>query len=297
VLNVLLVKTVVAFGETLWDLLPTGPVLGGAPANCAYRINSLGDRGLIVTRLGKDDLGRKAFEALKALGMDTSRVQWDEGRPTGTVPVTIDANGVPDYTIVRDVAYDAIEPVEVAADAVCFGTLVQRSPHSRRALHRLLASLPSALKYFDINLRRSCFTAGTVAGSLERADILKLNEDEAFQLRSFFGLRGKTPAAIAREARGRWGLEAVILTRGERGAVAVTAREEVEMAGWKVVVSDTIGSGDAFSAAFLHCWMGGRSLEDCCFFGNVLGAMVARTPGATAPITLDEIYRFCGRNI
>ena len=229
--------------------------------------------------------------------MDTSRVQWDERRPTGTVPVTIDDSGTPEYTIVRDVAYDAIEPVDAEADAVCFGTLVQRSPLSRRALHRLLDSLPSALRFCDINLRRDCFSAGTIAGSLERADILKLNDDEALKLRSLFGLRGKTPAAIAREARGRWALVAVVVTRGGKGAVAVTAREEVEVAGWKVDVCDTIGSGDAFSAAFLHCWMGGRSLEDCCYFGNVLGAMVARTPGATAPITLDEIYRFCGRKI
>src|SRR6185295_5320401 len=104
-----------------------GPVLGGAPANFAYRLNSLGDRALIVTRLGRDDLGKKAAEQLGALGMDLAQVQWDEKKPTGTVPVKLDAKGVPDFTIVKDVAYDYIQPVQAKADAVCFGTLVQRS--------------------------------------------------------------------------------------------------------------------------------------------------------------------------
>ena len=290
-------KTVVAFGETLWDLLPTGPILGGAPANFAYRVNSLGDRGIIVTRLGRDDLGKKAFDQLKSLGMDTSFVQWDDAHPTGTVPVTIDSKGVPDFTIVKDVAYDSIPPVDVKADAVCFGTLVQRAPVSRRSLYRLLDSLPSALKFCDINLRRDCFSRETIAESLARADILKLNDDEALRLRAFFRLRGRTPAALAREVQRRWSLDAVVVTMGGQGAIAVTGREEVQMPGWKVDVVDTIGSGDAFSAAFLHGWLKGRSLGDCCFFGNALGAMVARTKGATAPITVDEINRFCGRNI
>ncbi len=287
----------VAFGETLWDLLPTGSVLGGAPANFAYRVNSLGDRGIIVTRLGRDDLGRKAFERLQALGMDTSQVQWDEEKSTGTVPVTIDSKGVPEFTIVKDAAYDFIQPAGVKADAVCFGTLVQRSPVSRRTLHRLLDSLRSALKFCDINLRRDCFTRATVAASLERADLLKLNDDEAVQLRAFFGFRGGTPAAIAHEVRRRWSLDAVVVTLGEQGAIAVTEREESVVAGWKVDVVDTIGSGDAFSAAFLHCWLKGRPLSDCLFFGNALGAMAARTQGATAPITVDEINQFCGRTI
>lgn len=296
-LNGALVKTVLAFGETLWDLLPTGPVLGGAPANFAYRLNSLGDRALIVTRLGRDELGKRAADQLSALGMDVSQVQWDEKKPTGTVPVALDAKGVPDFTIVKDVAYDFIQPVELKADAVCFGTLVQRSAVSRRSLHRLLDSLSGALKFCDINLRRDCYSRETVEASLERADIVKLNDTEAAALRSFFGLRGKGPEAIGREVRRRWGLDAVIVTLGEKGAYAATRREEARVAGWTIDVADTIGSGDAFSAAFLHCWMKGRPLEECCFLGNALGAMAARTKGATSPIARDEINRFSGRTI
>src|SRR6516165_1742202 len=116
-------KTILSFGETLWDLLPAGPVLGGAPCNLAYRVNSLGERGVIVTRLGRDDLGRKAADAIGLLGMDTRYVQWDDAHPTGTVPVTVDASGIPDYTILKDGAYDYIEPADdlrtLAANADC----------------------------------------------------------------------------------------------------------------------------------------------------------------------------------
>lgn len=295
--NYATVKTIVAFGETLWDLLPAGPALGGAPCNFAYRAASLGDRAVIVTRLGRDDLGKKAFDRLTALGMETGSVQWDDGHPTGTVPVTIDAKGVPDYRIVKEVAYDFIQPVEIAADAVCFGSLVQRSPTSRRSLHRLLDASGDAIKFLDINLRKECYSREVLRDSLDRADLVKLNDAEALQLREMFGLRGKTVAAVAREVRRRWSLDACVVTRGERGAFAVTSGEEVEVSGWKVEVVDTIGSGDAFSAAFLHGWLRGRSLEDCVFFGNALGALVARTKGATTPISPDEIRRFCGRSI
>jgi fructokinase len=289
------VKTIVAFGETLWDLLPSGPVLGGAPCNFAYRVNALGDRGLIVTRLGHDKLGKKAFAQLNALGMDTSFVQWDDRRPTGTVPVKVDAKGVPEFTIVENVAYDAIGPVEIKADAVCFGTLVQRSPTARRSLYALLASATGAIKLVDINLRKHCFTHETIEASLERADILKMNHSEAILLRDLFGLQGRSLPALVHAARRRWSLDACVVTLGEKGAIAVTRDQEVEIAGWKVEVVDTIGSGDAFSAAFLKCWLSGRPLDECCFFGNALGAMVAGTKGATAPISIDEITRFCGR--
>ena len=291
-------KTVVAFGETLWDLLPTGPVLGGAPANFAYRVNSLGDRGIIVTRLGRDDLGKKAFDQLASLGMDTSHVQWDGERPTGTVLVTVDSQGVPDFTIVKDVAYDFMSPVEATADAFCFGTLIQRSGVSRRALWKTIEASPSALRFFDINLRKECYTKETIESSLDQADVLKLNDSEAQTVRRLFGLPGGTAiATIARELRRRWSLDACVVTLGEKGSFAVTANDEAEVGGWNVDVVDTIGSGDAFSAAFLHCWMKGRPLADCLYFGNALGAMVARTKGATAPVSVDEIHRFCGRSL
>src|SRR5262249_55562024 len=149
----------------------------------------------------------------------------------------------------------------------------------------------------DINLRKECHTPQSIEASLERADILKLNDSEALFLRKLFSLRGKSLAGLAREIRRRWSLDACVVTLGEKGAIAATSDEAVEVPGGRIDVVDTVGSGDAFSAAFLHCWLKGRSLVDCCFFGNALGAMVARTKGATEPITVDEINRFSGRTI
>jgi fructokinase len=298
-----LVRTVLSFGETLWDLLPDGAVLGGAPCNLAYRVNAFGERGRIVTRLGRDERGRTAFDRIRGLGMETGLIQWDERKPTGTVPVTVDAKGVPDFTIVEDVAYDHIEATPgllaeaAAADCVCFGTLVQRTAGSREALRRVLAAAPRALKVLDLNLRRRCYTRETVEHSLQAADILKLNDGEAMELARTFGLKGGTPEEAARECRSRWDLDACVVTLGERGAYGVTARGEAAVGGRKVEVADTIGSGDAFTAAFVTGWLRGRSLEDCVTVGNALGAMVARTKGATAPISADEINRFCGRTI
>jgi len=297
------VKTVLSFGETLWDLLPAGPLLGGAPCNLAYRVNSLGERGLVVTRLGRDDLGRKAAERLRDLGMDLRLVQWDERRPTGTVPVRVDAKGIPTFTILEDVAYDSIEAtpelLEEAsrADCVCFGTLVQRAPGSRETLRRVLEAAPRALKVLDLNLRRRCYTRETVEHSLKAADVLKLNDGEVRELAGMFGFPAATPQDGARECRRRWDLDACVVTLGERGAFGVTAREEAAVEGRPVDVVDTIGSGDAFAAAFVTGWLRGRPLEDCCAVGNALGALVARTAGATAPIAADEIKRFCGRSI
>jgi fructokinase len=294
-------KTVVAFGETLWDLLPAGPVLGGAPCNFAYRVNALGDRAIVVTRLGRDDLGQQAFERLQALGMDTTHVQWDEKRPTGTVPVKLDAKGVPDFTILPDVAYDFIETADALlnlaskADAICFGTLIQRTAVSRRTLYRVLDVAPGALKLLDINLRKACWSRETIAESLARADILKLNDSEVAALRELFGLRGKTLPALVREIRRRWSLEACVATLGERGAFLAGRSDEARVPGVRVSVVDTVGSGDAFTAGFLHAWLRGRPLAECGRLGNALGSMVAAQPGATTPIAAADLAALFSR--
>jgi fructokinase len=296
-------KTVLSFGETLWDLLPAGPVLGGAPCNLAYRVNSLGERGVLGTRLGRDELGRTAAKALAGLGMDTRYIQWDDAHPTGTVPVIVDARGVPDFTILENVAYDYIEPSDElralasGSDCLCFGSLCQRSERSRRTLLDLLSAAPKALKFFDVNLRKGCYTKPVLERSFFKADLLKLNDTEALELGGMFGLSARTPEGIAEEILRHWGLKGCVVTLGASGAYAVAGSQEARVPGWNIDVVDTIGSGDAFSAAFITCWMRGKSLEECCFFGNALGALVARTKGATAPIGTDEINRFCGRNI
>lgn len=291
-------KTVLAFGEALWDLLPSGPALGGAPANFAYRLSAFGDRTLLVTRLGRDELGRRAAERLRELELDLSLVQWDDRRPTGTVPVTIDARGIPEFTITPDVAYDAIEPepkllaAAAGADAVYFGTLAQRSSVSRETLWRILAAAPRAVKFLDLNLRKDCFTPETVAASLAAANVLKLNEGEAEFLARTFRLPLADPAATAEAILARWPLDCCVVTLGEQGAIAVCRRGRAEVPGWKVRVADTVGSGDAFSAGFLGAYLREMPLEECLFRGNVLGALVAAQAGATQPLGPEDVRRF-----
>jgi fructokinase len=298
-----LVKTVLSFGETLWDLLPSGRLLGGAPCNLAFRVNSLGERGLLVTRLGRDELGDAAAQQLRDLGLELDLVQADDRRPTGTVPVTLDAKGVPDFKILPDVAYDYIAPSATLlgeasrADCICFGTLVQRSPVSRTTLYRVLEAAPRALKVLDLNLRRGCYERGTVMASLEAADVLKLNGGEVLELARTFGLNGGSPQEAARACRATWDLDACVVTLGAQGVYGVTATEEAVVEGRKVDVVDTIGAGDAFTAAFVVGRLRGHSFQDCCYFGNALGALVSGTKGATSPIGLDEINRVCGRTI
>ena len=283
-------KTVLSFGETLWDLLPSGPALGGAPCNLAVRMNELGGRALLVTRLGRDPLGDRAAERLSTLRLDLRLVQRDETRPTGTVTVKVDAQGVPDFTIVPDTAYDRIEATEEAlaaasvADAVAFGTLAQRSEVARASLKALLDRAGRALKFLDLNLRRGGWTAETVDASLKRADVAKLSEEEARTLAELFDLPKAPGRAILKAIAGRWSLDGVVVTLGERGAVAVRGSEWAFAPARETSIVDTCGSGDAFSAAFLHAWLEGRPLAEALQRGNGLGALAAAQAGGCDPL-------------
>ena len=188
--------TIVSFGEALWDLLPTGPVLGGAPLNFAYRLNSLGHRSIIVSRLGKDDLGAKVREQIVNLGMDDTYLQWDDAYPTGTVDIYFDEDKNPNYTITENVAYDYIESspnlenIVRSAGCLCFGTLAQRNTVSQQSLLRLLSIFSGKFALLDINLRKNCYSAEILKISLEQANVLKLNDEELVVLVDLLGLRG-----------------------------------------------------------------------------------------------------------
>jgi fructokinase len=286
---------IISFGELLWDVFPTGEVLGGAPANFAYRMNSLGHEGLLVTRLGNDDLGRRAADLVGAQGMSTEFVQWDDAHPTGTVPITLEADGSPIFTILPNVAFDCIEATDsllglaARADWICFGTLIQRNETSRDTLHAVLERSPKSKKLLDLNLRKDCFTLETIVDSLERANVLKLNENEAKFLAEKFDLPSdveKFAAAIV----ARWNLNYCVITLGPDGVAAANGSGEViRRAGHRIKVVDTCGAGDAFTAGFLHSVSSGKSLAAACDFANALGALVAQSRGGTAPVSLDEI--------
>ncbi|MCB1125057.1 MAG: hypothetical protein KDM81_01075 [Verrucomicrobiae bacterium] len=292
-------KNILAFGEILWDLLPDGAVLGGAPFNFTARVHSLGHRARMISRLGRDDLGRRAFDQATELGLDAGLVQWDDGKPTGTVPIKLDAAGVPDFNILPDVAYDRIELTDDLlraageADCFCFGTLVQRTPHSRATLYALLDAASRSVKLLDINLRRDCYSPETVKESLRRADALKLNEDEVRYVAEQLELPAVPLPDFAARVIDSCELRLCIITLGAKGVFAANGSGQYAYEpGRDVPVKDTCGSGDGLTAAFLDAHLQGKTLGECCRIGNAMGSLVATQAGATEPVSRERIAEF-----
>jgi fructokinase len=287
---------VLAFGELLWDLLPTGPVLGGAPGNFAFRAQTLGLETRLVTRVGRDELGRRAAEAMGRLGLDTTGIQVDDRKPTGTVPITFLPGGPHEFEILPDVAYDFIEATPSAlawaeeADALYFGTLAQRSAASRSSLAALLAAARAPFVVLDVNLRRGCYTLETLGSSLQRATVVKLSEDEAREVARAIPGAGSALPELCRAAVQCWRIAVCVVTVGDRGAFAASSRGEcVYDPGHRVKVADTIGSGDAFTAAFVATLLQGGSLRQACERGNATGAVVASQRGATEAVRQESV--------
>lgn len=292
-------KKIAAFGELLWDLLPTGKVLGGAPANFIYRINSYGDRGTLLSKVGNDKAGREAREAIRRLGLSDENIQTDFEFPTGSVKVKIDENGIPDFNIITDVAYDHIEiNAEMIdafreADCVCFGTLVQRYGISKNTLRELVHESPDVVKFLDINLRKKCYTAAIVEDSLRMANILKTNDEELLITKELLGLKNSNLKDLAKEALETFNLEIILCTLGSNGAFCLTQEDVFHFdPGYQISLGDTVGSGDAFSAGFVHYYMNGQPIDEALRFGNAAGALIATTIGATAPVSKQQIIDF-----
>jgi len=276
--------------------MPNETILGGAPFNFAYRVNTLGDNGFMVSRLGNDELGKKAFTQIQHLGLDPAFIQWDNHWSTGTVKVSLDENNNPDYVIIPDVAYDYVEltpallDVVESADCLGFGTLAQRNETSRRTLEKLLEHGAHALKFLDINLRKNCYNLNTVNSSLQAATVLKLNEDEVWQLRKLLKLNFQTLPQFCEIMLEEWALDCCVITLAEKGAFAASNQgKQVYEPGYHINKVDSLGAGDAFSAGFIHKLLRQKSLKAACQFGNILGALIATTPGATTSIPSERI--------
>ena len=276
-------KVIVGIGEILWDMLPTGKALGGAPANFAYHAKRLGEDGWAVSAIGNDALGREIMEIVMEKGL--RNLISVTSRPTGTVQVSLDAKGVPSYTIMEDVAWDNIPftPQMAAlasrADAVCFGSLVQRGNSRDSVLRFLRAMRPEALRVFDINLRQHYYSKEVIDESLQLSDILKINDEEIRIVAELFGLGGDDTAAC-RTLIERYGLKLVILTRGADGSEVITADEAIPQAVGQVEVVDTVGAGDSFTAAFVVAYLRGDSLADAQRLANETAAYVCSCKGA-----------------
>jgi fructokinase len=293
------VYTILGIGELLWDMLPQGARLGGAPANYGVMAGRLGDRAAILSRIGRDALGDDALHALKDFPVDCGQLQIDSEYPTGTVTVKLE-DGQPSYTIHEPAAWDFFEPTEAwlgeaaRADAVCFGSLAQRGEQSRRTIHSLVkAARPQCQKIFDVNLRAPFYNAEIVRESLHLASVMKMNDAEAPLVLSLLGLGA---AASLRESAERLlaefaGLTLVAITRGGEGSLLVGRSEWNEHPGISTKVADTIGAGDAFTAAMTHYLLRGAPLAALNEAGNRWGSFVASQAGAMPEIGSDVLRR------
>ncbi|MFP4384353.1 MAG: carbohydrate kinase family protein [Spirochaetia bacterium] len=290
---------IAGFGEILWDILPDGPRLGGAPYNFTYRIDSLGNRGAIISRIGSDDLGDEILSRLVREGLETNYLQRDPEKPTGTVQVDLTRADAPDYVIHKDTAYDYIQfqkryvDLVNRADAFYFGTLVQRSGVTRNTLYSLLGRCKNIPVFCDINLRKECYTAETVTKSLSFADIVKINDEETSRVSEITGVTFDDPEVFSRNLCEKYGITQILISLGNRGGYLFSLKKgSLYIPGFKVDVADTCGAGDAFAAGFLHRFLNTGNEEEALRFGNALGALVAGQKGATEPLSLEQTESF-----
>ena len=294
-------KTVIGLGELLWDLLPDGKRLGGAPANFAVMAGRLGDRAVIASRIARDTLGLNALELLLAMPVETGFIQQDDDLPTGTVTVEL-KSGEPHYTIHEPVAWDRLQMTEQwrslaqSADAVCFGTLAQREPASRIAITEFLdATRPDCVRIFDVNLRAPYWSPEILRSSFGRTTLLKLNASEVPEIMRGTGVcpfPAESPTEddivnCARRLMERYPVKLVCVTLGVHGSLLITRNDQHRHPGIVTAVQDTVGAGDAFTAALAHHYLEGAPLPVLNEAGNRWGAWVASQAGGM-PELRDE---------
>jgi fructokinase len=332
-MNFAMNSNVIGVGEVLWDLLLTGPKLGGAPANFAYHAHALGAQTQVITRVGKDDYGREIIRRFHEMGLPETGVQVDEIAPTGTAKVALSGDGLAHFTIQENVAWDhiAVTPEALAAareaDAICFGSLAQRCEPSRNTIqHLVAATLPGALRVFDINLRQRFYSRDVIEQSLQLANVLKLNDDELPTLAAMFNLTGSaeddscgadTPVRVfaARQPSARtrvsapheiehqieclahtFSLRVVALTRGANGSLLY--QKHNDEARWSdcpsrpVKVVDTVGAGDSFTAALVLGLLRKMDLDEINTIANEVARYVCSQPGATPTMPVEFAQKF-----
>jgi fructokinase len=280
--------TTVGLGELLWDMFPRGQQLGGAPANFAYMTNLLGDEGIVASRVGTDELGDEARQRLEHLGLSTSFLQRDATYRTGIVQVEVDAKGQPTFQIAEPVAWDAFEwtpawqALAQRADAVCFGSLAQRCLQSRQTIYSFLKTIrPGTTRVFDVNLRQTFYSAQILADSAKQADIIKLNHDELPTVAQLLGFPFHDEESAAEWLLNTFHIKLVCITRGAKGSLLVSEYAKHEHPGIRVHVADTVGSGDAFTAALVYHYLRRDSLASMNEAANRMGSWVASETGAT----------------
>ena len=291
--------SVVGIGEVLWDVLPEGKKLGGAPANFAYHVSQLGIKSCAISAVGDDQLGHEAIRQLNQRHLN--HIIETVPQPTGTVNVTVDGNGIPSYRIEENAAWDNIPfspQIEAAAKgctAVCFGSLAQRSDVSRQTVYNFLDAMPADghhYRIFDINLRQEFFTEAVIRESMRRCDILKINDEELGVVSRMFGYPDIDIIGRCRMLLEEYGLRMLILTCGVDGSYVLTADAESFAATPKVDVADTVGAGDSFTAAFVASLLHGKSVREAHECAVKVSAYVCTQKGAM-PTLPDSLKPLC----
>lgn len=280
-------NTIVGMGEALWDVLPEGKKIGGAPANFAYHVSQFGFDSRVVSAVGNDDLGDEILKVFKEkqLKHQLQTVNY----PTGTVQVTLDDNGIPCYDIKEGVAWDNIpftddlKRLALSTRAVCFGSLAQRNEVSRTSINRFLDTMPDGegqLKIFDINLRQGFFTKDIIRDSCQRCNVLKINDEGLVAISRLFGYPGIDLQDKCWILLAKYNLKMLILTCGTNGSYVFTPGVVSFQETPKVPVADTVGAGDSFTATFTAALLKGKSVPEAHKLAVEVSAYVCTQSGA-----------------
>lgn len=285
---------IVGIGEVLWDMLPEGKKLGGAPANFAYHVSQFGLRSCVVSAVGNDSLGNEIIESLNSKGMNY--LIPDVPYPTGTVEIEVDDAGIPQYDIKENVAWDNIpyndqlESVAAKTKAICFGSLAQRNAVSRNTIHKFINAMPkesNTLVVCDINLRQQFYDTDTLCNSLSLCNILKINDEELEIISKLFKLPENDINGQCRSIMERYNLKMIILTCGINGSYLFTPDSVSFQPTPKVDVADTVGAGDSFTAAFIASILKGKSVQEAHSLAVHTSAYVCTQKGAM-PLLPEE---------
>ena len=290
-------QSVIGIGEALFDVLPEGKKLGGAPANFAYHVSQFGIESCAVSAKGDDELGKELIAELDVhhLNYQIETVDY----PTGTVQVSLDANGIPAYDIKEGAAWDnmpftpALEEKAKNCTAVCFGSLAQRNEVSRNTIHRFLDTMPDEegrYKVFDINLRQGFFTKEIITESIKRCNILKINDEELITVSRIFGYPGIDLQNKCWLLLGKYNLKILILTCGVNGSYVFIPGEVSFIETPKVEVADTVGAGDSFTGAFVASILRGKSVREAHELAVKVSAYVCTQNGAM-PVLPEEFKK------
>lgn len=288
-------KIVIGMGEALWDVLPEGKKIGGAPANFAYHVSQFGLPSCVISAIGEDHLGEEIEENFTSKGLNhkLAKVPY----PTGTVQVEIDQAGIPQYDIKENVAWDnipftkEIEDLAKKTQAICFGSLAQRNVVSRETINKFLDHMPKTpdtLVVFDVNLRQGFYNKEILCNSMERCNILKINDEELVTVSRLFGYPGIDLQDKCWILLGKYNLKMLILTCGVNGSYVFTPGKVSFQPTPMVEVADTVGAGDSFTAAFIANILKGKSVEEAHRKAVETSAFVCTKKGAM-PILPKEI--------